>query len=323
LTPASISGNTRIKGLEDWLAHFGVESGKSLVMDARNSAFPVPVTRQVGGFSFQELQMLDYPYFVEIRDDGFNEDAVIVSQVPQVSMPWASPIEIDAQMNAERQVTELLHSSDDAWLSTNTNVTPRFSEDGQAPFAPEGEIQSHLLGAMIEGRFDSFFAGKESPLLTAAIEAQAAEDIEEDESPEETGGLGEDGAQSGAEVLGSVVERSPESARLILLASNEFLSDRNLQIMGSIAGMVQQGSLELVQNAVDYALEDAGLVSIRSRGHFNRTLPPTTRELQMGFEYMNYALALGGLGIVFLLSLYARQRRRLAYAGWFVERETS
>ncbi len=324
LTSASISVSPRVTGLEEWLAHHGIEIGESLVMDARNSAFPVPVTRQVGGFSFQELRMLDYPYFVEIRDDGFNEDAVIVSQVPQVSMPWASPIEIDSQANAERQVTELLRSSNAAWLSTNTNVTPRFSEDGQAPFAPEGEVRSHVLGAMIEGRFDSFFAGKESPLLTAAIEAQATEDTDEEgKSQEDSGGLEEDGAQAGAGVLGSVVERSPESARLILLASNEFLSDRNLQIMGSIAGMVQQGSLELVQNAVDYALEDAGLISIRSRGHFNRTLPPTTRELQMGFEYMNYALALGGLGIVFLLSLYARQRRRLAYASWFSQGEKS
>ncbi len=321
LTPTNISVSPRSTGLDDWLAHNGIEIGQSLVMDARNSAFPVPVTRQVGSFSFQELQMLDYPYFVEVRDDGFNEEAIMVSQVPQVSMPWASPIEIDAQANVTRQVTELLRSSDEAWLSTSTDVTPRFSEDGQAPFFPEGEIGSRVLGAMIEGRFDSFFAGKASPLLTAAIEAQAEEedagalDQEQADATDTT----ESEIETGAGVVASVIERSPQSARLIILASNEFLSDRNLQIMGSISGMVQQGSLELVQNAVDYALEDAGLVSIRSRGHFNRTLPPTTRELQMGFEYMNYAFALFGLGIVFLLSFYARRRRRLEYASWFSE----
>ncbi|MCY4277125.1 MAG: Gldg family protein [Gammaproteobacteria bacterium] len=332
LTPQSISVSPRNTGLDDWLAHNGIEIGESLVMDARNSAFPVPVTRQVGGFSFQELQMLDYPYFVEVRDEGFNEDAVMVSQVPQVSMPWSSPIVVETEINAERQVTELLRSSNDAWLSTSTNVTPRFSEDGQAPFAPEGEIGNHLLGVMVEGRFDSFFAGKESPLLMAAIEEQVQTEAESEEAGEE-GAEALDGAgpatmdtinneavaEAGAGVVASVIERSPESARLIILASNEFLSDRNLQIMGSISGMVQQGSLELVQNAVDYALEDAGLVSIRSRGHFNRTLPPTSRELQMGFEYMNYALALLGLGIVFLLSFYARQRRRREYASWFNE----
>ena len=324
LTPANISVSPRNTGLDDWLAHHGVEIGDALVMDPRNSAFPVPVTRQVGGFSFQELQMLDYPYFVEVRDDGFNEDAVMVSQVPQVSMPWASPIKIDAEVNTGRAVTELLRSSSGAWQSTSTNVTPRFSEDAQSPFVPEGETGYQVLGTMVEGRFDSFFAGKESPLLTAALEASEAEaedeEAEEQEDVEDStlAAESEDAEASGddAGVVASVIERSPESSRLIVFASNEFLSDRNLQIMGSISGTAYQGALELMQNALDYALEDAGLVSIRSRGHFNRTLPPTTRELQMGFESMNYAFALIGLGLVFLLSLYMRRRRQQEYASW-------
>ena len=329
ISPASLSVTRRTTGLDDWLGHFGIDIGESLVLDPRNSAFPVPVTRQVGGFSFQELQMLDYPYFVEVRDDGFNEESPIVSQLPQVSMPWASPIEIDAEANATRQVTELLKSSEGAWLSTSTNVTPRFSEESEMPFQPEGEIGSQLLGAVIEGRFDSFFAGKESPLLVVALEAQAAEAEAGDDSDDEASGEDEvDEAEAEAEegeatedagVVSSVIERSPESARIILFASNEFLSDRNLQIMGSLSGMVYQGSLEVVQNAVDWTLEDAGLVSIRSRGHFNRTLPPTARDLQIGFEYMNYGFAFAGLALVFIFSYLARKRRRLHYSSWFTE----
>ncbi len=322
ISPASLSVTKRTTGLDDWLGHFGIDIGESLVLDPRNSAFPVPVTRQVGGFSFQELQMLDYPYFVEVRDDGFNEDSPIVSQIPQVSVPWASPVEIDPEANATRQVTELLASSEDAWLSTSTDVTPRFSEDSELPFQPEGEVGSQLLGVVVEGRFESFFVGKESPLLVAALEAQAAEaegeaESEEGSAVEEQNEDAEESDDTG--VVSSVIERSPESARLILFGSNEFLSDRNLQIMGSLSGMVYQGSLELVQNAVDWSLEDAGLVSIRSRGHFNRTLPPTTRDAQVGFEYMNYAFALVGLGLVFALSYLARKRRRLHYSTWLRE----
>lgn len=329
ISPASLSVTKRTTGLDDWLGHFGIDIGESLVLDPRNSAFPVPVTRQVGGFSFQELQMLDYPYFVEVRDDGFNEDSPIVSQIPQLSVPWASPIEIDAEVNSTRQVSELLTSSEGAWLSTSMDVTPRFSDGSQPPFQPEGEMGRQLLGAVIEGRFDSFFAGKNSPLLVAALEAQAAAaDVEEDAAKEETqeSEVSEDADESevteeaeGAGVVASVIERSPESARLILFASNEFLSDRNLQILGSVSGTVYQGSLELVQNAVDWSLEDAGLVSIRSRGHFNRTLPPTTRDAQMGFEYMNYAFAMAGLALVFVLSYLARKRRRLHYSTWLQE----
>ncbi len=325
ISPASLSVTSRNTGLDEWLGHHGIQVGESLVMDPRNAAFPVPVTRQVGGFSFQELQMLDYPYFVEVRDDGFNEDSPVVAQIPQVTLPWVSPIEIDEEANAARQVTELLRSSEGAWLSTSSDVTPRFSQDGAAPFEPEGETGDQLLGAIIQGRFDSYFAGRESPILTAALEAEAAAaDDAEDEAGAEAEGTdaGDDETGAGeadAGVVASVIERSPESARIIVIGSNEFLSDRNIQLLGSISGMVYQGSMQLIQNAVDWALEDAGLVSIRSRGHFNRTLPPTSRETQSGFEYLNYAAAVFGLFIVSLLAYWSRRRRALVYSGWLKE----
>ena len=55
-------------------------------MDPRNAAFPAPVTRQVGGFSFQELVMLDYPYFADVRDEGINEEVGFLSGVRQLSL---------------------------------------------------------------------------------------------------------------------------------------------------------------------------------------------------------------------------------------------
>ena len=69
-------------------------------MDPLNAAFPVPVTRRTGGFTFQELLMLDYPYFPDIRAPNLNPDSIITSGLPQVTLAWASPIELDAEMNA-------------------------------------------------------------------------------------------------------------------------------------------------------------------------------------------------------------------------------
>lgn len=323
ISPTSLSVVARNTGLDDWLAHHGIAVGDALVMDPRNAAFPVPVTRQVGGFSFQELQMLDYPYFVEVREDGFAADSPIVAQIPQATIPWASPIEINAQAQASRTVTELLHSSEGAWLSTNEDVTPRFSEDGAAPFLPQGETGRQLLGVVVEGRFDSYFADKESPLYTAALKAAAEEEAAEgEEAAENESADADDGTQvepEGAGVVASVIGRSPESARIVLFGSNEFLSDRTIQLLGSISGTMYQGSLALVQNTLDWALEDAGLVSIRSRGHFNRTLPPTSRETQTGFEYGNYLAVLAGLFIVGVLAFWSRKRRRLVYSEWLRE----
>ena len=161
----SLFASRRTTGLEDWLAHHGINIAPQLVMDPQNAAFPAPVTRQVGGFSFQELVMLDYPYFVDVRGAGLNADSAITSSLPQVTMSWASAIELDAELQGTRTTTELLMSSPGSWLSSDTNVMPKINDIGLSGFVPEGELASRTLAVLVEGRFDSFFAGRSSPLL--------------------------------------------------------------------------------------------------------------------------------------------------------------
>lgn len=309
LTQASLLATRRSTGLEDWLAHHGVTMEDKLVMDPQNAAFPAPVTRQVGGFSFQDLVMLDYPYFIDVRGDGLNEDTVITSGLPQITLTWGSPIEIDVELNADRRVVELLRSSAGSWLSASTDVMPRVDDFGLSGFVPEGETNSHLIGVLLEGRFDSYFAGKTSPLLNTDDTSQVEEeetDAEED-AEESTDSLG---------TVSAVIERSPESARLFLFASNDFLADQTMRMVGSADGTLYGNSVQLMANVVDWSLEDQGLLSIRSRGHFNRTLPPLDRGEQALIEYLNYGLALAGVAIVFFVFRRRMQRTRLKHETW-------
>ncbi len=296
----SLSAAPRMTGLEEWLGHQGVSIGESLVMDPLNAAFPVPVTRRTGGFTFQELLMLDYPYFPDIRAPNLNPDSIITSGLPQVTLAWASPIELDAEMNAGRQVTELLRTSPQSWLSTSTDVTPKVNEAGLSAFTPDGDQASRLVGVMLGGRFDSLFAGQPSPLLEEDEEEEAAEDESagDAEAAEEEDSLG---------VVTSVIERSPESARLFVFSSNGFLADQTLRMIGSADGTLYGNSVQLMVNVVDWALEDETLLGIRARGNFNRTLPPLDNDQQTLLEYLNYGLALVGIALVFFL-----HRRRMA-----------
>ncbi len=299
ITAQSLNAMPRSTGLEDWLSHFGVGIGGSLVMDPVNAAFPVPVTRRAGGFSFQELVMLDYPYFPDIRAPGLNPDSIITSGLPQVTLAWASPIELDAEKNADREVLELLRTSPQSWLSTSTDVMPKINELGSSAFRPEGEQASRLVGLMVGGRFDSFFAGQPSPLL---------EDEEEDEAAADESGEDAEGAEEDElGVVTSVIERSPESARLFVFASNGFLADQTLSMIGSAGGTLYGNSVQMMANVVDWALEDETLLGIRARGNFNRTLPPLAPNEQSVLEYLNYGLALAGIALVFFL-----HRRRMA-----------
>lgn len=298
LSNRNLSVQNQSSGLEPWLKHHGISIEESLVLDPQNSAFPVPVTRNVGGFMLQELRMLDYPYFADVRGDGLNQENLITSEMPQVTMAWSSPIVIDEEVNKSRQVTKLLSSSENAWLSDSVDVMPKVSQQGVSAFSPEGDQASHLLAAVTQGRFDSFYKDKASPLI------EKPQESDETESELEANDTSDDKEQQLQ--IDSVIERSPESARIIVFSSNEFLSDQIIQMLGSAQQTEYVNTVQMIANAVDWSLEDEGLLSIRSRGHFNRTLPPMEQPAQMFWEYLNYALAV--LAIV-LVALWEKRKR--------------
>ena len=72
--------------------------------------------------------------------------------------------------------------------------------------------------------------------------------------------------------------------------------------------------VDLVENTIDWSLEDQGLLAIRGRTQFSRTLAPLGREAQMFWEYLNYALALLGLGLIWLMRRQHEHQARLRYA---------
>lgn len=293
LNQTSLGAAAYESGISEWLAHHGVEMPATLVMDPQNAKFPIPITRNVGGFQFQEVALLDYPYFVDIRQDGLNQESLITRGIPQLTMNWASPIVVDAEKTSHLQRTDLLFSSADSWLSDDLDVTPRFGETQDTVlWEPQGDTEKELLGLVLEGRFNSYFAGKPSPLLNSQDEEEEAED-----------------ADSAGEVFTGLLERSAESARLMVFSSNEFLTDQTINITSSVDRTLYLNSLQLIQNAVDWSLEDRDLLSIRSRSHFANILDPLERDDQRFWELLNYGLVLVGLVIVYII--YRQRRARL------------
>ncbi len=92
-------------GLGDMLSFYGISIDKSLVMDPQNEPFPVQVARQVGGTTVQEIQAINYPFFVDVRSGGMDQTSPIVSSLSAVTINWASPITLDAEKNKGRQTT--------------------------------------------------------------------------------------------------------------------------------------------------------------------------------------------------------------------------
>jgi ABC-2 type transport system permease protein len=304
---SKLSVTEQNSGLEDWLTHNGISMEKQMVLDPQNSPFPVPTERNLGGFTVRETRLVKYPYFVDIRPDGMNADSGITSGLHQVTMNWPSPITIDQEKNKGRKVTRLLESSEKSWLSASTQAQPNFGQHGELGFEIEGEQSRHLLAVSVEGGFSSYFTGKPSPLLTKDEEATEDNQTETGQNPADEG---DEKEAEKEQVIIRQLDKSPDTARIILFASNSFLSDTVLNISSGVMRTNYLGPVQLMANTVDWSLEDRGLLSIRGRSHFSRSLYPITKKKQLFWEYLNYGLVLLGLAVIQLLRHLVRKRSK-------------
>ncbi len=290
-------------GLEDWLGSHGLSLEKKFVLDPQSEYYPVPYRRTVAGYPVEEIVLKEYPYFVAVRDSGMQQQSQIVAGLPQVTLNWPSPISIDKEKNKDRSVQILLNSSPSAWLSGSKNVAPNYQLDSRFGVLPEGKRDAYPLAVMSQGVFESFFKDKDSPLAKeeAKPESEKAEDAEEE-------------PDKASPVFSGKIDRSPESARIVLFSSNEFLTDEVLQIAAMVSGSGPLNSVQLIENTVDFALADPVLLSIRARARFSRTLQPMSKDAKLLWEYgVSYGGSLAGLLLVFLLYRLHRRRRALRY----------
>jgi len=273
--------------LRDMLAHYGISVEQSLVMDPQNEPFPVQTTRDVGGTPVRELQAIDYPFFVDIRQDGMASDSPIVSNLPAVTLNWASPIVIDEEKNADRQVTKLLHSSPESWIRTETTIQPDFEAYPQLGFPVGSERERHTLAVSVQGSFDSFFADQPSPFAEGAS-AGEAEAGEQPGTPTPT---------PPPSSLGTV-ETSPDTSRLVVIGSVEFVDDVVFDLSSRLTQDRYLNSLRFLQNSVAWSTEDLDLLNIRSRGTQTRVLAPLSEREQSFWEVANYVAALLALVVI-------------------------
>ena len=270
-----------MQGLREMLNHYGVDVQNGLVMDPQNVPFPLPVQRDVGGMTVQEIQAVNFPPFVDVRADGMNADSGVTAGLASATMAWTSPV-VAASDTTTRTAATILSSTGGAWLTTNTTLAPDMQSYPDMGFPIEGEQRAQSLGVAVTGIFNSFFAGKPSPLAHSSDPNAAAP----------TG------------PIPATIAQSPDSARLVVFGSSEFADDAVLQVLAQMIGDQAMNNVQFIQNGIDWAVEDADLAAIRGRGAGVRLLDPLTEQEQTTWEIGNYLVALllvAGVGGWFLL----------------------
>lgn len=291
------------KGLIELLKAYGVTVEDALVMDPMNASFPIPRQVQRGPFTFEQVDLLPYPYFPDIRKEGFDEDHLALRGVPNVAVTWASPVKLADELEG-RESSVLLKTSPRSWTVGTPDLQPNFSTYPKSGFMLEGEDPNRIpVAVSVAGTFPSHFADKPSPLFTESEEAEdeESEGDEAGEDPEEE--------KKEADRTGRTLKASTPDARLVVIGSSSLASDM-------IAGMDFRsgtdsfaGNLMLMKNLVDWAVADTDLLEIRSAGKFARTLRPMTAKERTTYEWMNYGVVLLALAFVGGMAL---NRRRMA-----------
>ncbi len=256
---SAMSGGLALKkvtsGLKDLLAGYGARIGDGVVLDLESGSFPIPVVRDLGGFRVQEIQLQRYPAFADVRSDRMDADNPAVAGLPQLLLHWSSTVDpVDAESDKS---AVLFRASDDSWVVENYDAQPN-PVHGELGWAVPEERRSHPLAVTLLG-----------PFTSGVDEAPAAADMPKT----------------------SRLTESPDRSRLVVIGSSNFVADPVLQI-GRQGGEVAVTNLELMQNLVDWAMEDVELLRIRTRGRHARVLEPTDADERRTLEFGNYAFAL-------------------------------
>jgi len=307
--------------LSAWLAHMGIVAGEELLLDDRNTPFIIPVPRRVGGLTIEEYLDVDYPWFPRATQSSM-ADHPAVSRLESLYLYWPSALALDEERLGELEATRLVRSSNRSWTTRNRDVNPVMDDltGGERFYDVPSDTESHTLAVTLTGSFDSYYT-EHAPPGDVAPEDDEPDDGDSAESPDEEGaesgaeaegGEADDGAEDdGAEEAAGrpgFLTRSPET-RLAVIADAELFSER-------FAAMVRrpqpelESNLQFALNLVDWAIEDADMIRIRSRGATARPLELDDDTRTGWIEALNYAVPLAVILAIGIWQFLARRNRR-------------
>ncbi len=280
-TRDGIEAKPEAPALRELLAVWGVAVEDGLVMQTEVAPFPLPVQRALpNGMRIQEVQLLPYPFFPDLRGPQLNADHPALAGIMGLTTPWASPVHATAETLENRKIEWLAKSSPDATLRPDGRIDPDQVDPRAGPsWTPGGTATESTLALAVSGRFPSYFADKPNPTL--------------------------EGDGAGADPSGRTLKSSVADGRLVVVGSGEFASDLLQAIAMNTQAEIHAGNVQLVQNVIDWSVEDTDLLSIRTASAYARTLRPLdeaeTTAIQIRTWLVTIALVAGVLVVPWLL----------------------
>ncbi len=231
----TLQGTPLPTGLNDLLEHYGVKLGNNLIADLRSHD---NVQTQRGFMTVIQ----DYPYFVKIRSQNFSKEHAVTSQLEALTLPWTSSLETVAvdgvKATALAKTTEFGQSFQGYY-----NVMPGTQ-------IPKGEHKVFTTVASLEGKFKSFYAGKEIPPVSTPTDDETEN--------------GNDTTPSNEETEERTTINESADTQIIVVGTAQVLTQ------------LSRNSVDFFLNSIDWLTQGDTLIGIRSHTITDRPLKETT-----------------------------------------------
>ena len=212
-------------GLEEMLRAFGLAQLGGVVFDATLAA-PVNGTR--------------YPFVQALRGDAFAQDSPLVARQPVLLTQWASPFRVDAELPEGLELTELIHSSETAYLvpaPERLELDPEAIELLYAELLVKAESARRLLAFEQRGLFPTAFGGGPPPARDTLAFGPDQVDVE---MPDDR-------------------EFNPAPGRLLAIGDSDWLDG------SGTGGSLPSAHLGFLANLVDWLGAEEELVALRTK----------------------------------------------------------
>jgi gliding-associated putative ABC transporter substrate-binding component GldG len=251
--------------LDDMLSNYGIVIANDLIRDLQCSA--VQVQSQVG-----IPISINYPYFPTITN--IDKENSAFKNIQSVVLSFVSSIDITQAAAKNIIAKPLLTTSNKSGraegffilnLEQYQNLTKKAADTlfGQKGF---------VVGATYDGKFNSFYAGKEIP---------------------------KDTAKESAAFTGKRLDFSTKESKQIAIGDGDFANEEQRPPKDNLVFFI---------NMVDYLADDVGLSEIRGKDSSEAPLEETSDATKKFIKYFNLIVP---PGLVLLAGLYIWNRRKL------------
>ncbi len=251
--------------LFDLMASYGFVIENNLIRDLQCAS--VQVQSQIG------IPMsINYPYFPNVTN--VNQDVAAFKNIKSVVLSFVSSLDLSAAASKNLKVTPMLTTSDKSGKAEGFFLLnlEQFQNMKKSQADSMFNSKGFIVGALYEGNYNSYFAGKPVP---------------QDTNPQTT------------PITGETINVSQKPSKIIVVGDADFANEESRPPKDNITFFI---------NMVDFLADDIGLTQIRSKDVSEAPIEETSDASKKFIKYFNLIFPPAA---VLLIGVFIWNKRKL------------